>query len=129
MSLSNRSNEGIAYAFLDMGLNRFEALVEVPTNQSIKIGGEFQKLCEKTLINHCTTSWNHSKVDGLIEWMVQTMEHGLQNYGIQKAMFKIWELQLLWLVTGYRFSEQTFLSFFKPYFLLFGHEPKLLVSN
>jgi len=56
MSLSNRSNEGIAYAFLDMGLNRFEALVEVPTNQSIKIGGEFQKLCEKTLINHCTTS-------------------------------------------------------------------------
>jgi hypothetical protein len=56
MPLPNRSNEGIAYAFLNMGLNRFEVLAKVLTNQSTKLHGEFQELCEKTLINHCTTS-------------------------------------------------------------------------
>ncbi len=89
MSLSDCSSEGIAYAFLDMGFNRFEALVEVLTNQSTKFHREFQELCGKTLINHCTTSWNHSKVDKLVQWMVQTMKHGLQRYGIQRAIFKI----------------------------------------
>ncbi len=89
MPLPNRSNEGIAYAFLNMGLNSFEVLAKVLTNQSTKFHGEFQELCEKTLINHCTTSWNHSKVDELVEQMVQMMKHGLQKYGIQKAIFKI----------------------------------------
>jgi hypothetical protein len=41
MPLPNHSSEGIAYAFLDMGLNRFEALVEIRTNQTTKFHGEF----------------------------------------------------------------------------------------
>ncbi len=89
MPLPNHSNEGIAYAFFNMSLNRFEVLAEVLTNQNTKFHREFQELCEKTLINHCTILRNHSKVDGLVEWMVQMMKHGFQKYGIQRAIFKI----------------------------------------
>jgi hypothetical protein len=89
MPLPNCSNEGIAYTFFNMGLNRFEALAKILTNQSTKFHGEFQELCEKTLINHCTISQNHFKVDMLVEWMVQMMKQGLQKYGIQRAIFKI----------------------------------------
>jgi hypothetical protein len=71
--LPNHSNEGVAYAFLDKVLNRFGALAKVLPNQNTKFHGEFQKLCEKTLINHYMTSQNHLEVDGLIEWMVQIM--------------------------------------------------------
>jgi len=47
-------------------------------NQSKKLWGEFQKLCEKTLIDHHKTSQNHlSKVDGLAKWMVQVVKWGL----------------------------------------------------
>jgi len=31
---------------------------------------EFKKLCDKALIDHHITSWDHAKVDGLAEWMV-----------------------------------------------------------
>jgi hypothetical protein len=74
--LLNHNNEGVTYTFLDKVLNRFGALAKVLTNQNTKFHGEFQELCEKTLINHCTTSQNHLEVDGLIEWMVQTMKWG-----------------------------------------------------
>jgi hypothetical protein len=39
--LPNHSNEGVAYAFLDRAINRFEALTKVFTSQSIKFHGEF----------------------------------------------------------------------------------------
>jgi hypothetical protein len=41
MPLPNRSSESITYAILDMVFNRFDTLVEVPTNQSTKFHGEF----------------------------------------------------------------------------------------
>jgi hypothetical protein len=54
--LSNRNNEGVTYAFLDRVLNRFGVLIDVLINQGIKFCGEFQELCEKALIDHCTAS-------------------------------------------------------------------------
>ncbi len=45
-------------------LSRFGTRVNnIFTNQGIKFCGEFQKLCEKTLIDHF-------KVNKLVEWMV-----------------------------------------------------------
>jgi hypothetical protein len=64
------SNERAAYAFLNRAFSRFEALAKVLTNQGMKSCGEFQKLCEKTLINRCTTSQDHHEVDKLVEQMV-----------------------------------------------------------
>jgi hypothetical protein len=54
------------FAFLGKVLNRFGALIEVLIDQGTKFRGEFQKLCEKTFINHCTTSQHHPETNGLI---------------------------------------------------------------
>jgi hypothetical protein len=56
------------------------------------------------------------------------MKWGLRKYGLHKGHTQNWDLQLPWLVMGYRFSRQASFSSFSPYFLLFGHEPKLLAS-
>jgi hypothetical protein len=45
------NNEGTTYAILDQVFNRFDILIKILTNQGMKIH-EFQKLCEKALINH-----------------------------------------------------------------------------
>jgi hypothetical protein len=63
--LLDRSNEGITYAFLYRVLSRFGALVEVFINQVMDFCGDFQKLCEKALIDHQTTSRDHPKANGL----------------------------------------------------------------
>ncbi len=54
--LPDCSSERATYAFLDKVFNRFGALADVLTNQGTKFRGELQELCEKTLINHYTTS-------------------------------------------------------------------------
>jgi hypothetical protein len=47
--------------------------------------GNFKKLCEKTLIDHYTTSRDHLKADKLVEWLVQMVKRGLQKYGLHKG--------------------------------------------
>jgi hypothetical protein len=69
--LLNCSSEKTTYAFLDKVLNRFMAPTKVLTGQVTKFHEEFKKLCEKTLIDHCTTSRDHLEANGLVEWMVQ----------------------------------------------------------
>ncbi|CAM6023047.1 unnamed protein product [Sphagnum balticum] len=63
--LLDYSSEGVAYAFSDMVFNRFMVQVETLINEGMKFHGESQKLCEKALINHCTTSQDHHEVDEL----------------------------------------------------------------
>jgi transposase InsO family protein len=65
MPLSNPSNEGVAYAFVDKMLSRFSAPTEVFTDQDMEFRGDLQDLCEKALINHRTTSRDHPKANGL----------------------------------------------------------------
>jgi hypothetical protein len=81
-------------------------------------------LCEKTLIDHCTTSQDHLEANELTKQMVQMVKHGLQKYGFHKGHTQDWDLQLPWLAMGYRFNRQASLSSFSPYFLLFGREPQ-----
>ncbi len=59
------SNKGVAYAFLDKMLNGFGVLVEVLIDQTIEFHEDFQKLCEKALIDHWTTSQDHPKANVL----------------------------------------------------------------
>jgi transposase-like protein len=49
------NNGGSTFAFLDRVLNRFGALAKVIIDKS-KWHGKFQKMCEKTLIDHHKTS-------------------------------------------------------------------------
>jgi len=120
--LLDRSCEGTTYTFLDRVLSRFGAPIEILIDQGTKFCGEFQELCENALIDHCMTSRNHLKVDGLTKRMVK---QGLRNYGLHKGHTQDWDLYLPWLAMGYRFSYQTSFSSFSPYFLLFSCELKL----
>jgi hypothetical protein len=65
--LPNCNNEGVAYAFLDKMLNRFGVSVEVFIDQTIEFHEDFQKLCEKALIDPWTTSQDHPKANVLVE--------------------------------------------------------------
>jgi hypothetical protein len=56
MPLLNCNNEGIAYAFLNTMFNRFGTSIKIFLNQGTKFPGEFENLCEKTLIKHPTMS-------------------------------------------------------------------------
>jgi hypothetical protein len=47
--------------------------------------GDFQKLCEKALTDHWTSSWNHLETDRLTKRMVQMVKQGLHKYGFQKG--------------------------------------------
>jgi hemoglobin-like flavoprotein len=54
--LLNHNIERATYAFMDNMFNRFGIVVEIFINQSMEFHEKFQKLHEKTLINHCMTS-------------------------------------------------------------------------
>jgi hemoglobin-like flavoprotein len=68
------NNEGITYAFFDRMLNRFGALIKVFIDQNTKFHREFQKLCEKALIDHWTISQDHFKANGLIKQIVKMVK-------------------------------------------------------
>jgi hypothetical protein len=86
--LPNHNSEGVTHAFLDKVLSRFNALVKVLTNYGTKFHGDFQKLCEKALINHQITSQNHLEANGLTKQMMQMVKQGLHRYGLQKGRNK-----------------------------------------
>ncbi len=90
--LLDHSSEGTTYAFLAKILNRFGALVKVFIDQGIKFCGEFQELCEKTLIDHRMTSWDHPKANMLVERMVQMVKWGLWKYSLHKGYIWNWDL-------------------------------------
>jgi hypothetical protein len=54
--LQDYNNERAAYAVLDKMFNKFEAPIEVFTNQGMEFQRDFQDLCEKALIDHWTSS-------------------------------------------------------------------------
>lgn len=59
---------------------------------------------------------------------VQIMKRVLRKYGFQKGHLGDWDIQLHWLVMGYRFNKQTSLASFSPYFLMFSCELELPIS-
>ncbi len=112
----DKSNEGVAYAFLDRVLSHFGAPAEVLTDQ----GTKFQVLCDKALIDHQTMSRDHPEADGLAEHVVQMVKRALRKYGLQKGHLGDWDIQSPWLAMGCRFNRQASLVSFSTYFLLYG---------
>ncbi len=70
MPSTDKSSEGVAYAFLDRVLSHFGAPAKVLTDQGMEFQGEFQVLCDKALIDHQITSRDHPKANGLAEHVV-----------------------------------------------------------
>jgi hypothetical protein len=71
--LLDHSSEKETYVFLDRVL-RFGVPTKFFIDQCIEFHGEFQELCEKTLIGHYTTSRNHYEIDKLVERMVHMVK-------------------------------------------------------
>jgi hypothetical protein len=125
VALLDKFSEGAAYSFSDRVLSLFGAPAEVLTDQGREFLGEFQMLCEQAMIDHRITPRDHLEADGLAECMVQTVKRGLRKYSLKKGHHGDWDLQLLWLTMGYRFSKQASLASFSLYYLLFGRHPVL----
>ena len=122
VALPQNSSELAAAAFLDRVLARFGAPGEVLTDQGREFLGSFEELCTKALIDHQTTSSDHPEADGLAERVVQTVKRGLRKYGLLIGNHGDWDLKLLWIAMGYRFSRQASLASYSPYELLYGRE-------
>ena len=73
---------GAAYAFLDRVLSNFGALAKVLSDQGHEFQGEFRDLCNKSLIDHRTTSRDHPEANDLVERVVQMMKRALRKYGL-----------------------------------------------
>ena len=127
VALSSKSAGGIANAFLKEVLSRFGACAEVLTDQGGEFKGELQRLLDACGIHHRVTSAYHPETNGLTERAVQTFKRGLRKYALIHDK-RDWDLELPWLLMGYRFSRQesTKLS---PYYMLYGREPVLPVGS
>ena len=127
VALSSKSAGGIASAFLREVLSRFGACAEVLTDQGGEFKGELQRLLDACGIRHRGTSAYHPEANGLTERAVQTFKRGLRKYALMHDK-RDWDLELPWLLMGYRFSRQesTKLS---PYYMLYGREPILPVGS
>jgi len=80
--LSYHNNEVATYAFMDIMLIKFGALAKVLIDQSTKFCKNFLDSCEKALIDHRTTSWDHPKANKLAEQMVQIVKWKLWKNGL-----------------------------------------------
>jgi hypothetical protein len=66
VALPLNSAELVTTAFLDRVLAHFGTLADVLMDQGREFLGVFEELCTKALIDHCITSRDHPKVDGLV---------------------------------------------------------------
>ena len=125
--LSSKTANGVANAFLKEVLARFGACAEVLTDQGGEFKGALQRLLDSCGIQHRSTSAYHPESNGLTERAVQTFKRGLRKYALVHDT-RDWDLELPWLLMGYRFSKQesTKLS---PYYMLYGREPVLPVGS
>ncbi len=57
--------------------------------------------------------------------MVQVVKRALRKYGLQKGHLGDWDIQSPWFAMSYRFSRQTSLASYSPYFLLYDQNPDL----
>jgi transposase InsO family protein len=103
-------------------LTRFGAPAEVLTDQGEEFQGEFAALLQKLLIDHQTTSRDHSQSNGLAERMVQVVKEVLRKYCLTFNK-QHWCCFLSWIAMGYRMSRQRSLGGYSAYFLLFGRWP------
>jgi hypothetical protein len=51
-----------------------------------------QELCEKALMDHQMILQDHSKVERLVERMMQIVKQRLCKYGLQKGRIRYWDM-------------------------------------
>jgi hypothetical protein len=121
--IPDKTPECTAYAFLHNVLARYGACAEcVHDNGTEWSGGAFQQLLQDALIDPRHTSANHPQANGMTERCVQTIKKALKAMCLGKQNTKDWDLELPWLLLGYRCSPQSSTGF-SPYELLYAQQP------
>lgn len=123
LPIPDKTPECTAYAFLHNVLARYGACAEcVHDNGAEWSGGAFQQLLQDALIDSRHTSANHPQANGMTERCVQTIKTALKAMCSGKHNTKDWDLELPWLLLGYRCSPQRSTGF-SPYQLLYAQQP------
>ena len=127
VALPAKSAAAVAQHFLQLVLARFGACAEVLTDQGREFKGAFHQLLLACKIRHRNTSAYHPRANGLTERAVQTIKRGLRKFAEEEEK-RDWDLELPWLLMGYRFSAQESLGV-SPYYILHGRQPILPVGS
>jgi hypothetical protein len=120
--IAEKTPECTAYAFLHNVLARFGACAELVHDQGGEWEGAFRQLMQDALIDSRSTSANHPQANGMSEKCVQTVKRALKKLCLEKQDAHNWDLEVPWLLLGYRCSPQKS-SGFSPYELLYAHTP------
>jgi site-specific DNA-cytosine methylase len=121
--LPDKTPESTSYAFLHHVLARYGACAEVVHDNGAEwTGGAFQQMLLDALIDPRSTSANHPQANGMTERCVQTVKSALKVMCLSKRNTRDWDLELPWLMIGYRCSPQRSTGF-SPYQLLYAQQP------
>lgn len=120
--IPNKYASTVAYAFLHNVLSRFSAMAEVLTDGGSEFKGEFDLLLQQAHVDHRITSQACPWVNGRAERCVQTVKSSLRKMCDIEADKDDWDMQVPWILMGYRCSVQSSIRY-SPYEILFARPP------
>lgn len=120
----DKTPECTTYAFMHNVLARFGACAELVHDNGSEWEGAFRRMMQEALIDSRPTSANHPQANGMSEKCVQTVKRALKKMCLERQNTTDWDLQVPWLLMGYRCSPQKSTGF-SPYQLLYAQLPVL----
>ena len=122
--IADKTPECTTYAFTHNVLARFGACAELVHDNGSEWEGAFKRMMQEALIDSRPTSANHPQANGMSKKCVQTVKRALRKMCLEKQCVENWDLEIPWLLMGYRCSPQKSTGF-SPYELLYAQTPVL----
>ena len=120
--IPDRSADSTSYAFAHHILARYGAPAEVVLDNGPEWEGAFRQLLEDAMIDPRPTSAYHPPANGAAEKAVQIIKSALAKVCLQRRHLQDWDLEVPWILLGYRCSPQSSTRF-TPYEMLFARTP------
>jgi len=122
--MPNKEASTITYHFLHNVLSRYGAPGQVITDEGTEFKGAFAQLLEDSMVDHRIISRDHPQSNGQAEKAVGIVKQSLRKMCADRHSVHDWDMQVPWLVLGYRCSPQRSTGF-TPYELLYARAPVL----
>ena len=114
----------VAYHLQHGILARYGSPAEIVTDGGGEFEAETATLMQQHLIDHRSTSSNHPQANGLAERAIGTIKRCLARSIESQGHLTDWDLQLAWILMGYRVSPQASTKV-SPYEMLFAVAPSI----